>query len=71
MLGVVVSLRLKLAEMRSYYIFHSDVYFITRTWHGKPELVNVAGVAPTELQELRGGSQSQPTGYYITSIVLD
>ena len=26
-----------------------------------PELVKVAGVAPTELQELGGGSQSQPT----------
>ena len=27
----------------------------------RPELVKVAGVAPTELQELGGGSQSQPT----------
>ena len=26
-----------------------------------PELVKVAGVAPTELQELGGGSQFQPT----------
>ena len=26
-----------------------------------PELVKVAGVAPTELQGLGGGSQSQPT----------
>ena len=34
------------------------------------ELVKVAGVAPTELQELEGGSQSQPT-IYLTSIVLD
>ena len=25
-----------------------------------PELVKVAGVAPTELQEMGGGSQSQP-----------
>ena len=25
------------------------------------ELVKVAGVAPTKLQELEGGSQSQPT----------
>ena len=25
------------------------------------ELVKVAGVAPTEMQELGGGSQSQPT----------
>ena len=27
----------------------------------RPELVKVVGVAPTELQEMGGGSQSQPT----------
>ena len=36
---------------------------------GTPELVKVAGVAPTEFQELGSGSQSQL--YYLTSIVLD
>ena len=41
---------------------------MSEAYYTSAELVKVAGVAPIELQELGGGSQSQ---YYLTSIVLD
>ena len=45
-----------------------DVCTTVLPWYKRAELVKVAGVVPTELQELEGGSQST---YYLISIVLD